>query len=168
MDITAFQALVLICAPLVNVQTAQALAMVESGLNAHAIGVVGGGLLRQPKSRVEAVATARALHAEGWNFSVGLTQINVRNFERLGLSIDSAFDPCVNLRAMQTVLGDCVTRASSRVGPAQPATQLALRQGLSCYYSGNFATGFKHGYVQRVLAAAARLTPTAIRSLEAR
>ena len=39
--------------------------------------------------------------------------------------------------------------------------QVALRQALSCYYSGNFATGFRHGYVRKVVAAAARPVPTA-------
>jgi len=30
--------------------------------------------------------------------------------------------------------------------------QQALRAALSCYYSGNFETGFRHGYVQKVVA----------------
>ena len=51
-----------------------------------AIGVVGGTLARQPRNIGEALATARALRSAGWNFSVGLGQINVTNFERLGLS----------------------------------------------------------------------------------
>jgi len=167
MDSTTFLTLALVCAPLVNAQTAHAIALVESGLNQHAIGVVGGELLRQPRQRAEAIATARALHAEGWNFSVGLAQINVRNFDRLGLTIDSAFDPCTNLAAMQTVLDECFTRAASRGGRAQPDLQGALRRGLSCYYSGNFATGFEHGYVQRVLAAAARSPSISLTAREA-
>ena len=39
-------------------------------------------------------------------------------------------------------------------------SQVALRQALSCYYSGNFATGFRHGYVRKVIVAA-RAVPTA-------
>ena len=35
--------------------------------------------------------------------------------------------------------------------------QLALRQALSCYYGGDFGTGFRDGYVQRVVAASYRL-----------
>ena len=149
MDATTFAALVLACAPAVHASTAQALVTVESGFNPHAIGVVGGVLDRQPRNRGEALATAELLQATGWNFSVGLAQINVRNFERLGLTTATAFDPCENLRAMQAVLGECF----DRVGPsAEPQT--ALRQALSCYYSGNFVTGFRHGYVQRVTSAA--------------
>ena len=37
-------------------------------------------------------------------------------------------------------------RAASAAGD-----QVALRQALSCYYSGNFATGFRHGYVRKVV-----------------
>lgn len=145
MDMNTFAALAVACAPLVHMNTAQALVAVESSFNRHAIGLVGGMLDRQPKNLAEAVATAKHLQAKGWNFSVGLAQINLRNFERLGLTVTTAFDPCENLRAMQTVLAECFARSS-----ATAIAQQALRQALSCYYSGNFFTGFRHGYVQRV------------------
>ena len=148
MDTTTFFALAMACAPAVHAGTARALVAVESSFNPHAIGVVGGVLDRQPRNRAEALATASHLQATGWNFSVGLAQINVRNFERLGLTAATAFDPCQNLRAMQAVLGECFERSLSRAPP-----QAALRQALSCYYSGNFVTGFRHGYVQRVASA---------------
>ena len=56
------------------------------------------------------------------------------------------------------MLADCFDRA---IGPAstQP-DQLALRRALSCYYSGNFNTGFRHGYVHQVVHATGSL-PTA-------
>jgi type IV secretion system protein VirB1 len=147
-DATTFSALVMACAPAVHASTAQALITVESGFNPYAIGVVGGVLDRQPRNRAEALATADHLQAAGWNFSVGLAQINARNFERLGLTTATALDPCQNLRAMQAVLGECFERSGQGVEP-----QTALRQALSCYYSGNFVTGFRHGYVQRVAGA---------------
>lgn len=163
MDASALFAFVLVCAPQVHANTASALVSVESAFNPWAIGVVGGALQRQPRHRAEAVATARALQAAGWNFSVGLGQINVGNFARLGLTINSAFDPCTNLTAMQTVLTDCFDRARAPAMKA-PGDQAALQQALSCYYSGNFTTGFRHGYVHKVLAAAgtaSRSVPTA-------
>ena len=46
---------------------------------------------------------------------------------------------------MQTVLTECFERSASKAPP-----QTAIREALSCYYSGNFVTGFRHGYVQRV------------------
>ncbi len=162
MDASAFLALVLVCAPQVHAGTARALVGVESAFNPWAIGVVGGALLRQPRHRAQALATARALHAAGWNFSVGLGQINAGNFARLGLTLESAFEPCANLAAMQTVLAECLDRARA-TATNPPVDQAALRQALSCYYSGNFATGFRHGYVRKVVAAAgaaARPVPT--------
>jgi type IV secretion system protein VirB1 len=144
-------ALVLSCAPLVAQDTARAVIQVESAGNPFAIGVVGGALVRQPASRAEAVATVAALEAAGWNYSVGLGQINKRNFQRYGLTAATAFEPCANLGAMQGILGECFARASKR----QPK-QAALRDAFSCYYSGNFVTGHQHGYVDKVLAAWAR------------
>ena len=155
MEALTFVTLVAACAPQVDIATARALVATESSFNAHAIGVVAGSLDRQPRSRSEAVTTAKRLQSERWNYSVGLAQINVRNFERLGLTIESAFDPCTNLSAMQAVLTDCYDRAER----AGSAPHRALREALSCYYSGNPRTGFSHGYVQRVVRAAAA-TPT--------
>ena len=157
MEASAFIALALACAPQVHAETARALVSVESAFNPWAIGVVGGALVRQPRHRAEALATARALQAAGWNFSVGLGQINLGNFQRLGLTVESAFEPCANLAAMQTVLAECLDRASGAASKA--VDQVALRQALSCYYSGNFATGFRHGYVRKVIVAA-RAVPT--------
>jgi type IV secretion system protein VirB1 len=169
-DSTSFLTLAMACAPWVHPHTAQALVRVESAFNPWAIGVVGGRLERQPRSLTEALATARALQAEGWNFSVGLGQINRYNFAKLGLSLADAFDPCSNLQAMQQVLGECLLRAQKPF--AQPASDLSgsasarqrtkddqaqqqgLQRALSCYYSGNFQTGFQHGYVRKVLRAA--------------
>ena len=163
MDPITFTALALACAPLVHPHTAQALVQVESAFNPWAIGVVGGALMRQPRHRAEAQATARALHAAGWNFSVGLGQINRHNFDRLGLTLETAFEPCTNLGAMQAVLTECLDRAESRVAASSSTApaQTSLRRALSCYYSGNFSTGFRHGYVRKVVAAAARPFPAA-------
>ena len=156
MELLSFVALAAVCAPLIDVRTSQAVVAVESAFNPHAIGVVGGVLERQPHNHAEALATTKALRAGGWNFSVGLGQINVRNLGRLGLTVEQAFDPCANLAAMQRLLGDCFERA----GLKERSPQLALRRALSCYYSGNFVTGFREGYVNRVLHA---LDPSAVR-----
>lgn len=158
MDASVFFALALACAPQVHADTARALVSVESAFNPWAIGVVGGALVRQPRHRAEALTTAKALQASGWNFSVGLGQINVGNFDRLGLTVETAFEPCANLAAMQTVLAECFDRANGSASKA--VHQVALRQALSCYYSGNFDTGFRHGYVRKVVVAA-RAVPTA-------
>ena len=89
----------------------------------------------------------------GWNYSVGLGQINKRNFQRFGLTSATAFEPCPNLAAMQGILRECFSRASHGHEPKDKPKQAALRDAFSCYYSGNFVTGHQHGYVGKVLAA---------------
>lgn len=152
MDASTFISLAMACAPQVHLTTAHALVSVESAFNPWAIGVVGGALRHQPNNRDEALATAHQLLRDGRNFSVGLGQINVGNFRRLGLNTSSAFDPCQNLSAMQSVLTECLDRTGPTRSRAD-AEQFALRKAFSCYYSGNFSTGFRHGYVQKVVAA---------------
>jgi len=142
--------LILACAPQVHLITAQALVTVESGRNPYAIGVVDGVLDRQPRTRAEAVATVRQLRAAGWNFSAGLAQINVHNWARLGLDAQRVFEPCANLRAMQTILARCYGSTARRA----QGEQVRLRHALSCYYAGDFETGIQQGYVDRVVAAA--------------
>jgi type IV secretion system protein VirB1 len=149
MDTATFLSLALACSPQVHPDTARAIASVESSFNPYAIGVVGGELRRQPRTRAEALATINALQADGWNYSVGIGQINVSNFARLGLTPGSALDPCTSLTAMQSVLGECYARAESN----HATVQYALRFALSCYYSGNFSTGLRHGYVRKVVKA---------------
>jgi type IV secretion system protein VirB1 len=141
------------CAPSVHPVTMQAIARTESGFNPYAIGVVGGRLARQPRDSEEAVATARALEAHGINFSVGLGQVNRLNFARYGLTYETAFDPCANLRAGSAILHACYQRAIAAYGQGQRA----LRAAISCYYSGNFVGGERAqssgtSYVQRVVA----------------
>lgn len=141
------------CAPNVQPTTLQAVVRIESGFNPYAIGVVGGRLVRQPRDREEAVATAKALDAQGINFSMGLGQVNKTNLARYGLTYETAFDPCANLRAGSAILHDCYQRASAAMGQVTAA----LRAAISCYYSGNFTRGEAAdangtSYVQRVVA----------------
>ncbi|RQQ56964.1 lytic transglycosylase domain-containing protein [Burkholderia stagnalis] len=146
----AFAQLARACAPNVDPATLAALVRTESGFNPYAIGVVGGHLQRQPRSLDEARATTRALAARGFSYSVGLAQVNERNFAKVGLDDATMFEPCRNLRAGGAILTECFARSSGTGRPAQAALQAAL----SCYYSGNFTTGFSSGYVSRVVASA--------------
>lgn len=119
---------------------------VESSYNPYAIGVVGGRLVRQPKNLAEALATVRMLERQGYNFSVGLAQVNRHNLSKYGLdSYERAFDACPNLAAGSRILAECYGRSSGDWG-----------KSFSCYYSGNFTTGFRHGYVQKIFASMRR------------
>jgi len=118
--------------------------------------VVGGRLARQPKSREEAVATAQQLESDGWNFSLGVAQVNRYNLPKYQITYEQAFDACTSLRVGSKILEDCYVRASKRT----PEPQAALHAAFSCYDSGNFTRGFKPdvagkpSYVQKVLASA--------------
>ena len=115
---------------------------VESSYNPYAIGVVGGRLVRQPRNLPEALATVRMLESRGFNFSIGLAQVNRYNLRKYGLdSYEKAFEPCANLTAGSKILAECYHRANGEWG-----------KSFSCYYSGNFSTGFRHGYVQKIYA----------------
>lgn len=119
---------------------------VESSYNPYAIGVVGGRLMRQPRSLAEAVSTARMLEQRGYNFSLGLAQVNRYNLAKYGLkSYEQAFQPCENLVAGSRILRECYSRSGGDWG-----------KSFSCYYSGDFRTGFRHGYVQKVYASMRR------------
>lgn len=142
-----FAALAELCAPNIGPGTLERIAAVESSFNPYAIGVVRGRLQRQPRNHAEAVATARSLEDEGYDYSAGLVQINRSNFGRFGLTHESVFDPCINLRVGASIFHDCFKRAGS--SPTQ------IGDALSCYYSGNFKTGYRHGYVDKVLKAGA-------------
>lgn len=140
------------CAPYVAMQTVRAVVKVESGFDPLAIHVNGGRLERQPQTLEEAIVTARALRASGWDFDMGLAQISVRNADRLAVPIERVFDPCTNLRLMQRILQECFLEASR--GGHGPRGDLA--GALSCYNTGDLRSGFTNGYVGRVVAAAKR------------
>lgn len=124
----------------ISMDVMQHVVNVESSRNPFAIGVVGGRLARQPKALDEALATVRMLEEKGYNFSLGLAQVNRYNLDKYGLdSYEKAFQQCPNLQAGSRILAECHSRSKGDWGKA-----------FSCYYSGNFTTGYRHGYVQKV------------------
>jgi len=124
---------------------------VESSYNPYAIGVVGGKLARQPRNESEALATVRMLERQGYNFSLGLAQVNRYSLKKYGLdSYQKAFQACPNLQAGSKILAECYGRSGNDWG-----------KSFSCYYSGNFVTGFRHGYVQKVYASMRSSPPNA-------
>ena len=105
----------------------QHIVQVESGANPYAIGVVGGQLARQPRNLDEALATARMLESKGYNFSVGIAQVNRANLGRYGLdSYRKAFNTCANLAAGAQILAELLRQRARRLG--QGVQLLLLRQ----------------------------------------
>lgn len=134
----------------VHHDTLRAVAQVESQFNPYVIGVVNGRLTRQPRNLQEAVQTAQMLHAKGRNFSMGLMQVNRYNLAQYGLDYQSVFDVCRNINTGAKILTTCFKKAGGK-------TQQDWLKAFSCYYSGNFKTGFRSdfkgqpSYVQKVL-----------------
>jgi len=150
----SFERLAARCAPDVHPTTLKGVVSTESSWNPYAIGVVGGRLDRQPRTLAEAVATARELDRRGFNFSMGLGQVNRYNLPKYSETYETVFEPCRNLKAGSAILKDCYQRARAKMGDEQQA----LRAAFSCYYSGNFTRGFRQdragqpSYVQKVVA----------------
>lgn len=146
------------CPAIAEAETLARIVRVESSGNPFAIGVVAGRLQRQPRSLEEAVLTATFLEKSGYDYSVGLSQVNRVHFKRLGWVGDMAkgFNACQNLHAGAGVYMAC-KRNAERSFPGDD--QRARRAALSCYYSGDFVTGERHGYIDKVLANPAKTLP---------
>jgi type IV secretion system protein VirB1 len=116
------------CAPQVAPATLEAVAKTESGFDALAVHDNATGRTYQPASTDQAVGLARQLIAAGHSVDAGLLQINNHNFEWLGLTVATAFDPCRSIAAAATLL-----------------------TAISRYNTGSPRAGFTNGYVDRVL-----------------
>ena len=135
------------CAPMVDQQLMMRVISVESSHNPYAIGIVNAHLQRQPQNLTEAKATAHFLENAGYNYSVGLAQINRSNFSRFNLNFNNVFDACTNLNAGGQILSECLNRANARGYQAD-----ATHKALSCYYSGQLNSAVGTQYANKVLA----------------
>ena len=145
------------CAPSVHPETMAAVVSAESSGHKYAIADAGPRHLpwSQRKSMVrsfyfgsvgDAVGKANSLIAAGHTVSLGPAQINDRNLARLGLTVESVFDPCTNIAAGGRILTEFYERAAKEFGPGPRA----LRAALSAYNSGDWLRGERDGYVDRV------------------
>ncbi|MDK4545743.1 lytic transglycosylase domain-containing protein [Kingella kingae] len=134
-----YNALLQQCTNSVHPQIMHGIIRQESSFNPYAIGVVNGKLSRQPRSKAEAVSVIKTLQSKGMNYSMGLAQVNKQHMSHFGFTAESIFEPCANVRAGSKIFDDCYTAAKRRFGN----TAHAIGAALSCYYSGNFTTGFK-------------------------
>ena len=148
-------ALALQCAPAVAPETLLSIVQVESGFRPLAIGVNGKPRVNvEVRNAAEAAARAKALIADGRSVDLGLAQINSKNLDWLGLTVEAAFEPCTNLAAAARVL-QAGYEPKAELSDEQPA----LRRALSRYNTGDAQRGFTNGYVGKVVAVAADLVP---------
>lgn len=127
------------CPIAVPPENMSAIVRTESSGNPFAIGVVGHYLSRQPRTLEEAQQMVFELSQGRYNYSVGIAQVNQSNFSAYGLHAENMFDACSNLKAGSEILQKCYQ------------VHKDWHKAYSCYYSGNAETGFKHGYVDKVI-----------------
>jgi type IV secretion system protein VirB1 len=136
------------CVPCAPTSIIEAIIRTESGFNPLAMNVNRGfKLVRQPATRNEAEDWARWLLANGYNFDAGLMQINSANWKKLGLTPETVFDLCENIRAGAKLFSESYSRAAASFGPGRDS----LVSALSAYNTGDFTSGVHNGYVSTVV-----------------
>src|SRR4051812_18493068 len=87
--------------------------MISAGWYSSARG--SAGLSRQPTTKQEAVAKAKALSLAGHNLDLGLMGLPAASFAAYGITIEQAFDACTSLRVASTRL-KMLTKAAEMRG----------------------------------------------------
>jgi type IV secretion system protein VirB1 len=135
------------CAPQVAQSTMQAIIQTESRGNPLAIGLNGRYKLKyQPLSDIQARNWVLYLESHGYNFDIGLAQVNIKNIHKYGYRAVDALDPCTNLKLAGNVLKKSYFQARSKSG----SDNEALVKTISAYNTGNYRSGIYNGYVQKV------------------
>lgn len=132
------------CAPRVHPETMAHIVQHESRGNPWALNVNGVGTI--DIKGAAAIEAAQNYLIQGYTVDVGLGQINSENFTWLGLDLDTAFDPCTNIKAAATVLTENYLKAL----PNHESPEAAMDEALSRYNTGDAKRGLKNGYVEKV------------------
>lgn len=154
LNLSAFTDVARRCGSSVAAHTLAAIAKTESGFRTL---VVNDNTTHRSATYATvdiAEGVANRLIAGGHSVDVGLMQINSTNFRRLGMTARDALDAC---RAVSA--GARILTGNYRMAPAGRDPQVALRDALSRYNTGNPRSGYRNGYVRRVEAAARSLLP---------
>ncbi len=150
-DVPAIAALARACAPEIATEAVVPLVVTESGGDPLQINVNRGPRVHAG-SIAQGAAIVRRYVAAGYTVDVGLAQINLANFARLGATVEQAFDPCTNLRLAASVLQASFGLASRHYDGLD-----AISATYSLYNTGTMTRGMRNGYVGRVWSAAAAL-----------
>jgi len=149
----SFIAIVQECAKGVPAEIMAAIASVESGFNPYAIrmnssGRGSAGLSRQPTTKQEAVAKAKALSLAGHDLDLGLMGLPAASFGAYGITVEQAFDACTSLRVASTRLKMLTKAAEMRGLPRAKADQDAL----AAYFgNGDAELGREAGYPAHIM-----------------
>ncbi|EEX3860445.1 lytic transglycosylase domain-containing protein [Escherichia coli] len=140
------------CAPLVAPNTLNAVIQTESSGDPFRIANISDGVSLRFKKIEDAISYAKKLDNAGKRYSAGLMQIYNGNFNFYGVSAETIFDPCTNIK----IGADILTK--NYLAKKGGNEQENLLKSLSEYYSGNSTRGFKKeaqfnntSYVERVM-----------------
>ena len=153
LSLAAMIALAHQCAPGIAPEAIVSIAAVESKFDPLAINVNHVGRFRAGNAQEASAIASRWINA-GYSVDLGIAQINSGNLGWTGLSVDSAFDPCLNFEAAERILTLNFARASRFYQGVE-----AISRTFSLYNSGSVSIGFANNYVARVWRAAERLVP---------
>jgi type IV secretion system protein VirB1 len=138
--------LAILCGPMVDPATTLRVISVESAGHPYAIHDNTNGKTYEAGTSRGAVNVANLLIGVGHRIDIGLMQINYDVWLRpTGFAIESALDPCTNIRLGTTILSANYARALARSGTSSDA----LTRALSQYNSGSDSRSV--GYAQTVL-----------------
>jgi type IV secretion system protein VirB1 len=146
LSLTEFTALAARCAPTIPVETLEAVARTESGLDPWALHDNTTGREEKPGGLDLAVAETVQWAGRGDSVDIGLMQINSANLPALGMTASTALDPCVSLAG-----GAAVLRAAYGGGTTSAEKQAALLMALSRYNTGSPFRGIMNGYARTVM-----------------
>ena len=96
----------------INIYLLKAIAKVESNFNPYAINI---NLEKENRSfylQNKAIASkfVNYLEKHGYNFDIGICQINIKNIKRFGLSPIELLDPCKNIEISARILKELINR----------------------------------------------------------
>jgi len=131
------------CGTSIDPSITRAIIQVESGGNPYAIGDNTTRKSYYPESQSEAVQLAADLISQGHNLDMGLMQINSWHLGRNGVSLESVFEPCDNIKTGTGILSGFLKKYDG-----QPQ---AFFKALSAYNTGSAWKG--PAFINRILKA---------------
>jgi type IV secretion system protein VirB1 len=134
------------CAVHVAPSTMIAIIKAESNSKPFAVNLNHAKILKQPKNKKQAIKWVEYLDKHGYNFDVGLAQVNIKNIHQYGYKATDALDPCINIKVASNILYEDYLLARKGTHSKQDA----LAEAISMYNTGNRSDGFYNGYVDRV------------------
>lgn len=142
------------CGAAVAPETLLSIAKVESNFQSLVIHDNTTGRSYRPEEAADAIRIAEPLLAAGHSIDTGIMQINAANLMLFGVTLDDAFDACTSITVASRILV-----ADYSGGQSHAAQQMALRDALSRYNTGDQKDGFSNGYVRKIELAAREIVP---------